>query len=175
MVRPALPQSLFDAARLGDPAAIVRMLEAAQPDVRRYARVACRSTEDAEDAAQEALWLLFRRVGTIRSLETFAGWLFQVVHRECLRLARRAGILRQQPIDRADLDRLCTVRPETELRLDLAAAIEALPDHYRQMVLLRDVQEMTIEEIAEALATTHQTVKARLHRARLLIREYLSR
>ena len=84
--------NLFEAARLGDPQAIARLLETAQPDIRRYARAACRSSADAEDAAQETLWILFRHVGTIRSLLAFSAWLFSVVRRECLRLARKAGL-----------------------------------------------------------------------------------
>ncbi len=65
-------------------------------------------------------------------------------------------------------------RPEHVLRLDLAAAFEALPPHYRDVALMRDLQEMTIDEIAAALDLSRQAVKARLHRARLLLREYLA-
>lgn len=66
-------------------------------------------------------------------------------------------------------------RPESDLRLDVAAAFEALPPHYRDVALMRDVEEMTIDEIAAALGATRQIVKARLHRARALMREYLTR
>ena len=55
----------------------------------------------------------------------------------------------------------------------IEAAIQSLPEHYRKIVLLRDVEEMTIDEIASTLALTRESVKARLHRARGLIREYL--
>jgi RNA polymerase sigma-70 factor (ECF subfamily) len=165
--------ALFDAARAGDPAAIVAVLDRAQPDVRRYARVACRTSGEAEDAAQEALSLLFRRVGTIRSLAAFSGWLFAVVRRECLRLARRAGLV--QPLADDDAERRVAALGDAELRLDLANAIEALPAHYREVVLLRDVRELSVGEIAAELRTTRETVKARLHRARVLLREYLVR
>ncbi|MES1149658.1 MAG: sigma factor, partial [Bradyrhizobium guangdongense] len=77
----AISPDLFEAARLGDQHAIVRLLETAQPDIRRYARAACRSSADAEDAAQEALWILFRHVGTIRTLLSLSSWLFSVVRR----------------------------------------------------------------------------------------------
>jgi len=50
-----------------------------------------------------------------------------------------------------------------------------LPPHYREVVLLRDVEEMTVDEIGAALALTREAVKARLHRARALLREYLLR
>jgi RNA polymerase sigma factor (sigma-70 family) len=60
-----------------------------------------------------------------------------------------------------------------ELRIDLVHALESLPPHLREVILMRDLQEMTIGEIAHALKTTRAAVKARLHRARNLIREYL--
>ena len=169
----AIPPEIFEAARFGDQDALVRLLERAQPNIRRYARATCRSAADAEDAAQEALWLLFRHVGTLRTLLSFSGWLFSVVRRECLRLARRAR--RMTPVEDSDLEALVLARPEAELRLDMAAAFEALPAPYRDVALMRDVNEMTIDEIAAVLGASRQAVKARLHRARLLLREYLAR
>lgn len=169
-----LSDPLFQAARLGDPAAILRLLEIAQPDIRRYARAACRGSADAEDAAQEALWLLFRRVGAIRSAAALSAWLFTVVRRECLRLARRAGLAGAALESSAAAEALSDM-PAAELRLDLAAAIESLPERYREVALMRDVGEMTIGEIAASLGATRQAVKARLHRARLLMRDYLTK
>ena len=168
----AISPNLFEAARLGDPDAIARLLETAQPDIRRYARATCRSSADAEDATQEALWILFRHVGTIRSLLALSAWLFSVVRRECLRLARKAGLA--PVVDESEAELLLS-RPESDLRLDLAAAFEALPPHYRDVALMRDVREMTIDEIAIALGASRQAVKVRLHRARALMREYLTR
>jgi RNA polymerase sigma-70 factor (ECF subfamily) len=169
----AISPNLFEAARLGDPQAIASLLETAQPDIRRYARATCRSSADAEDATQEALWILFRHVGTIRSWLAFSAWLFSVVRRECLRLARKAGLV--PPVDEGEAEALLLSRPDAELRLDVAAAFEALPPHYRDVALMRDVKEMTIDDIAAALGASRQAVKARLHRARALMREYLTR
>jgi len=169
----AIPSDLFEAARLGDPQSISRLLETAQPDIRRYARATCRSSADAEDAAQETLWILSRHVGTIRSLLALSAWLFSVVRRECLRLARKAGLT--PSIDESEAEAALLVRPEADLRLDVAAAFEALPLHYRDVALMRDVKEMTIDEIAGVLGASRQAVKARLHRARALMREYLMR
>jgi RNA polymerase sigma-70 factor (ECF subfamily) len=169
----AISPNLFEAARLGDIKAIASLLATAQPDIRRYARATCRSSADAEDATQEAMWILFRHVGTIRSLVAFSAWLFSVVRRECLRLARNAGLA--AAIDDGEAEALLPSRTEADLRLDVAAAFEALPPHYRDVALMRDVKEMTIDEIAAALGASRQTVKARLHRARALMREYLTR
>ena len=162
----------FEAARLGDREAIVRLLERAQPDIRRYARATCRTSSDAEDATQEALWLLSRHIGAVRALATLSGWLFSVVRRECLRLARREGLI--AAVDEDALEASLIQRPEAALRLDLAAAFEALPSQYREVALMRDLREMTIDEIAAILGLSRQATKARLHRARLLLREYLA-
>ncbi len=169
-----IPSHLFDAARLGDRAAIVKVLEIAQPDIRRYARSTCRGSADADDAAQEALWLLSRKIGTIRSLSAFSAWLFTVVRRECARFARALRLHPPQSLAELDLERFLGARPQAELALDIAAAIEALPPHYREVVLLRDLREMTIDEIAASLGETRQGIKAKLHRGRRLVREYLS-
>ena len=61
-----------------------------------------------------------------------------------------------------------------EWRHDVAAALESLPAHYRRIILLRDLEGLTIAEIGEQLGLTREAVKSRLHRARLLAREYLA-
>lgn len=168
---PGYDPDLLASARLGDRAALEALLVSAQPDIRRYARVNCMAA-DADDAVQETLWLLYRKVGTIRALQSFSGWLFRVVRRECLRLARMA--LRQDvSADALEDDLAFAHRPQEELRLDLTSAIQSLPQHYRDIVLLRDIEELTIDEIAMTLTLSREAVKARLHRARKLIREYL--
>ncbi|CCD95119.1 putative RNA polymerase sigma factor protein [Bradyrhizobium sp. ORS 375] len=167
----SITDETFEAARLGDRDAVVRLLERVQPDIRRYARASCRTSADSEDAAQQALWLLSRHVGNIRALAALSSWLFRVVRRECLRLARRIGLM--DGFDEAAFEARLAERPEAELRLDLAAAFEALPPLYREVALMRDLREMTIDDIAAELGLSRQAVKARLHRARLLLRDYL--
>lgn len=172
MSAPAITRETFDAARLGDHAALVQLLQRAQPDIRRYARAACRTSSDAEDATQEALWLLNRHLGAIRVFAALSGWLYSVVKRECLRLAKRTGLI--MAIDEDALEARLMTRGDAELRLDLAAGFEALSPQYREIAVMRDLREMTIDEIASALGLSRQAVKARLHRARLQMREYLA-
>lgn len=170
-VPPAYDPEVLASARMGDREALESLLIAAQPDIRRYARISCHAA-DAEDAVQETLWLLYRKVGTLRAIQSFAGWLFIVVRRECLRLARLA-LGREVTPEMLEDDARFAHRPPEELRLDLACALQSLPEHYREVVLLRDIEEMTIDEIAATLSLTREAVKARLHRARKLVREYL--
>jgi RNA polymerase sigma-70 factor (ECF subfamily) len=165
---------LLDAARAGDAGAIAALLAACQPDIRRYARRSCRS-DDVDDAVQDAMLILHRRIGTLRVAAAFPAWLFEIVRRECLRLMRAtARLVTLAPPEIASAtDSALSNRPEADIRMDVAAAIQSLPDHYRQVILMRDLEEMTIDEIAQALQLTRESTKARLHRARAMVREYL--
>jgi len=163
---------LIEAARGGDEKALVSLITAAQPDVRRYAARTCRAA-DVDDAVQETLLLLYRRVGTLRAVTSFSGWLFAVARRACLRLLRGSMGLADAPADAIEA-RIAHRAPE-DLRIDLSRAIQSLPDHYREVILLRDIEELSIDEIAAVLGLTRESVKARIHRARMLIREYLIR
>ena len=154
----------------GDREALLRLLEVVQPDIRRFARAQCQSG-DAEDAVQETLWILYRRVGALRTAAALPAWLFTIIRRECLRLARKTS--RADVSGRAfDTSRFAT-HSSAELRLDVAAAIDSLPGHYRQIVILRDFEEMTVNEIGTVLGLSREAIKGRLHRARSLLREYL--
>lgn len=162
---------LVEAARAGDQTAISALLTACQPDIRRYARRSCRS-DDVDDAVQDAMLILHRRIGTLQVVAAFPAWLFEIVRRECLRLLRATRIVAASPSEEA-IDAAWFHRPDADVRMDVAAAIQSLPDHYRQVVLMRDIEEMTIDEIARGLNITRESAKARLHRARAMIREYL--
>lgn len=173
--------ALVEAARGGDRDAILQLLAAAQPDIRRYARLNCSRSEDAEDATQDVLWLLYRRVGTLRAIGSLSAWLLELVRRHCLGMLRRGAgrvAARSTELDAALDDpaiaQRLAQRPTDDLRIDVCRAIESLPEHYREVILLRDVQEMTVDEIAQALTLTREAVKGRLHRARGLLREYLA-
>ncbi|MCY1523964.1 RNA polymerase sigma factor SigV [compost metagenome] len=82
-------------------------------------------------------------------------------------------MFRHDPLDEDTVERQLAARSDHALRIDLAHALESLPAHYREVVLLRDFEELTIAEIAERLGEPPGAVKSRLHRARLLVREYL--
>jgi RNA polymerase sigma factor (sigma-70 family) len=163
---------LIEAARGGDAVALADLLGACHPDLRRFARRTCATTEDAEDAVQIALWQLYRRIGALRTVATFAAWLFRIVERECFRLFRRG--------DRAEALELLpeALQPEAaaipvDLRLDLARAIRRLSPAYRDVLVLRDIHELTAPEVAAQLGLSLQAVKSRLHRARAMVREQL--
>lgn len=164
-------EALAADAIAGDRDALVRLLELVRPDIRRFARQECRPN-DVEDASQEALWQLYRRIGTLRAATALVGWAFTVVRRKCFKLARAASRDVSANERWFEASHYATMHA-ADVRLDVAAAIASLPAHYRAVVVLRDIEELKIDEIAAALNLSREAIKGRLHRARPLLREYL--
>lgn len=162
--------ALIEAAREGDESALVRLLESSQPDLRRIAATQCASSADAEDAVQESMWQVYRRIGALRTVGSYTAWVFSIIRRECQRLMRQM----QGHVELPDADSAMFAYYATPgLRIDLAAAIQSLPDKYREAIVLRDFEECSITEIAHSLRLTRAAVKSRIHRGREMIREYL--
>jgi len=162
--------SLLEAARLGDTTALDRLLQVCQPNIRRYAYRHC-LISDVDDAVQETLLIVTFKLRSLHAVAAFSGWLFQVVRRECLRLERRVFGL--DPYDEEKMGSWLATHSDEIVRLDLIRALESLPEHYREVVLLRDFHELTIREIATQIRLSTSATKSRLHRARQLVREYL--
>lgn len=160
----------IEAARSGDPVALERLLRVFQPDIRRYAQRNC-FISDVDDAVQEVLLIVARKFESVRAVAAFSGWLFSVVRHECRRLGRKA--LSFDPYNEAEVDRWLARHDTDSLRRELVAALESLPPDYRDVLLLRDFEELTIGEIAMQLGLSVPATKSRLHRARTLAREYL--
>lgn len=158
------------AAQTGDPAAIGHLLALCQPDARRYAYKHCMAS-DIDDAVQESLLIIARKVKGLKAAAAFSSWLSTVIKHECRKLAR--VVLKQDRLDEELTEQFLLSRTDAALRIDLARALESLPAHYLEVVLLRDFEELTIAEIAGRLKEQSGAVKSRLHRARELVREYL--
>ncbi len=163
-------QPVLKAAHGGDPQALARLLAVCQPDIRRYAQRNC-LISDVDDAVQEVLLLMSRRLSSLKVLAAFSGWLFKVVQRECRRLGRRA--FHYDPYDEERAEQWLAVQDDASLRIEVVQALESLPRDYLQILLLRDFEELSIAEIAQELGLTAAAAKSRLHRARALAREYL--
>ncbi len=146
------------------------LLRVARPHIRRHAERYCLA-QLAEDATQEALWTLYRRLPALRAVTAFPRWLGRIVARICFGLVsplwRRIEALQE--------DSLGSVAPgDVELRIDLERAIEALPETQREAILLFYVCELNVAETAEQLGLSRDAVKVRLHRGRALIRDRLT-
>ena len=143
---------------------------------------------DAEDVAQEAFLKAFHHLASFRSESKFSTWLVGIALNEARSRLRREGILRMDslddttedggPVSPAILRDWREVPSEAlerkEIRQMLQEAITGLPEKYREVFILRDVEELNIFETAAALRITVGNVKVRLHRARLMLQKQLS-
>lgn len=166
-------KDLFAAAQAGDRAALERLLSQLRPDIQRYARFQCYASSSIEDVVQEALIVVYRRVGGIRSAAALGAWLVRVVARLCglPALMFMRSVEELKTIE--DSTRFAHV-PAHQLRLDVARALAALPAKYRQIILLRDFEDLTIPEIAGRLALSGEAAKSLLRRARAAARTQLT-
>ena len=162
---------VVDAAKSGDPEALNELLACSRQDLRRYAEYHC-IVNDVEDAVQETLFKASRRLSDLRRTETFTSWLFRIVKRECNRMRRGWRLLTNQDIDEA-IQPVMTPEP-LELRIEISRAMAVLPPHYRTILLMRDVDGLTLNETAAQLGLEFAATKSRLHRARAVMRELLS-
>src|SRR6202046_1189243 len=143
---------------------------------------------DAEDVAQEAFLKAFHHLASFRSESKFSTWLVGIALNEARSRLRREGVLRMDslddttedggPVSPAILRDWREVPSEAverkEIRQMLREAITGLPEKYREVFILRDVEELNIFETAAALRITVGNVKVRLHRARLMLQKQLS-
>lgn len=161
---------LVQAAQNGDPDAINALLLYCQPDLKRFAQKVCATPEDVEDAVQETLWVVSKKIKTLRAASAFTSWTFRVVKRHCLRLIKEERweftitVTEEWSLVEGNFD-----LPDVFTR-DLVAAIVGLAPLYREVLLLRDVEGLTAPAVAERLGITVEAVKSRLHRARAAMR-----
>jgi RNA polymerase sigma factor (sigma-70 family) len=139
--------------------------------VRRFARTLCATPEDAEDAAQEALIVLYRKIGTLRVAAALASWMFQIVRNECIRRARFA-LYRPVPLnmEESSAEDAALARLEIERIVD---CISALPAEQRTVLVLRDIQGLSGAVTAQTLGLSRAAMKSRLHRGRETLRSRL--
>lgn len=165
-------EQLIAAAQGGDAEATAAVLSGSHPHVQRFARSLCASPQDAEDAAQEALIILYRKIGMLRASGALGSWMFRIVRNECLRRAR--SMLRSDgPVPESVAP---SFEDEVLLRLEagrVAAAIAALPTDQRRVLIMRDIQGYSGRMVADTLGLSTAAMKSRLHRARTTVRQAL--
>jgi len=162
-------EQLIRAAQGGDLESIAAVVHGAHPHVRRFASHLCASPHDAEDAAQEALIVLYRKIGTLRASAALGSWMFRIVRHECLRRVRA----RYDDGGGAGIGPAASAEDEVLKRLEaerVARAIRALPDIQRRVLIMRDVLGYPGRAVAEALGLSVPAMKSNLHRARTTLR-----
>jgi RNA polymerase sigma factor (sigma-70 family) len=155
-------EQVVGAAQQGDPRAISMLLDGSHAHVHRFARTLCATPEDAEDAAQEALIVLYQKIGTLRAATALASWMFQIVRHECM---RRSRLALRRPVEVTALARLEVER--------IVFSIAQLPSEQRAVLVLRDIQGLSGKATAQALGLSRAAMKSRLHRAREALRSHL--
>jgi RNA polymerase sigma factor (sigma-70 family) len=162
-------------AQRGDVDALTALVSGAHPHVRRFADALCASPQDAEDAAQEALIILYRKIGMLRATGALASWMFRIVRNECLRRAR--SIVPRPGYDAPAESAVESAEHDVLQRLEVervAAAIAALPFELRRVLVMRDLQGYPGRTVAEALGLSTAAMKSRLNRARTTLRRSLA-
>lgn len=176
----------------GEAEAFDRFVEHFRAKLFQYSFLMCGHREDAEEVAQETLLKVFENFDQIREPERVRSWVFRIAKNACLMKRRKsvfapARVLSLEEfvpsmksdgegmkLQIADWSALPDQQAlQSELRRVLDKAIQELPEIYRSVVLLRDVEELSTEETAQVLDVPVDVVKTRLHRARLALRQKL--
>jgi RNA polymerase sigma-70 factor, ECF subfamily len=178
-------------AATGDDAAFEALVVRYQ---HRIFRLACRLTSetDAPDVVQETFLQIYRHLSTFRGGAQFSTWVYRIATNVSLMLRRARARRPAEPLDeflpRFDADGKLEGTPDAlritsrveelldrhELAKKAQAAVDRLPDLYREAFVLRDLEELSTAEVAQVLRVDPATVRQRVHRARLLVRGYLS-
>ena len=188
-------RTLLDKAVAGDAGALEALMTRHAGRVYRLAYGITRNPADAEEVVQDVFLTVVRKGGSFEGQAALATWMYRVTMNAALN--RRRGKRRELEVsleehlptytedghragDRSDLLVDWSSTPEErvlsgESRQVLENAIDSLPAHYRAVLVLRDVEELSNEEVASIVGDSLASVKSRLHRARMALREQLTR
>ena len=178
--------SLLERLRSGDPAVVEALMEEYASRVYRLAYGITRNQSDAEEVVQDVFLTICRKGESFEGRSTLGSWIVAEVGSACvIETSLEAQLPRYKEDGHREGDRLYVLadwsqNPEADLlsgevRAILNRAIDGLPDHYRAVLILRDVEELSNEEIAQTVGESVASVKSRLHRARMALREQLTR
>jgi RNA polymerase sigma-70 factor, ECF subfamily len=176
----------------GDASGFDRFVEHFRNKIFQYSWLMCGHREDAEEVAQETLLKVFENFDQLREPERVRPWVFRIAKNACLMKRRKSVFAPQHELSLDELmpskthedgqmkleiadwsglpdDKLLQV----EMKQLLGRAIAELPEIYKSVILLRDMEELSTQETAQILDLSEDTVKTRLHRARLALRQKL--
>ena len=182
-------QALVDRARAGDASAFTELVDKYERKIFRLAKHITHNDEDAEDVLQESFMKAYSNLDSFQGQSKFYTWLVRIAVNEALMKLRKRKSDRTVSLDEPHETEEDTVTREIavweddpeqkysreELRSILERAVESLKPAFRTVFVLRDIEEMSTEETAEALGISIPAVKSRLLRARLQLRERLTR
>jgi RNA polymerase sigma-70 factor (ECF subfamily) len=175
---------LVDRARTGDPAAFELLMRRHNQRVYRTVRTVLRDGPDIEDVMQQAYVLAFTHLDQFQGHARWSTWMCRIAFNEALARVRQGG--RVVSIDAASEGSMERTKKDSgpdpereaagrEIARIVEHALDELPDIYRAVVVLRQVEGLDTAETASVLGVAEEVVKTRLHRGRALLRETLER
>jgi RNA polymerase sigma-70 factor (ECF subfamily) len=191
--------SVLDRLRAGDTGALEMLMSEYAPRMFRLAFGITRNSADAEEVVQDVFYTVFTRHESFEGRSALTTWIYRITANKAINKRRgkrheletsletmlEASLPtylpdghREGPREFVRADWSATPEREAmsaEARAVVGRAIEQLPANYRAVLVLRDVEELSSEEVAEILGESVASVKSRLHRARMALREQLTR
>lgn len=173
-----MDSDLITRAKAGDRQALEAVLAEVAPAVHRFGLRMCRNVHDAEDVLQDTLLNVAKHLGEFEGRSSLSSWVFALTRSACAR--KRRGLKNQPAADDSCLAETQDSAPspearaaDQELATALGNALDGLSDEHREVILLRDVEELSAPEAATVLGITVDALKSRLHRAREALRTSL--
>ena len=184
----AVTRNLVERLKAHDPAAVADLSQSYGAKIYQLAFRYLRNREDAEEVAQDVLLKVHQKIDAFRGDAALSSWIYRITFKAAMPRLRefkqnlpespeRPDEETGQPLRRDVVDSSALADEEMlrgEMRRALVRALKDMPVLYRVPVILRDVQGLTTEEASAVLQVKEQTLKSRLHRGRLMLREQLS-
>jgi RNA polymerase sigma-70 factor (ECF subfamily) len=182
-------RNLVDRLKVHDPTAVEDLSASYGAKIYQLAFRCLKNREDAEEVAQDVLLKVYRKIDAFRGDAALSSWIYRITFNTAMsRLREFRQNLPHAPETTREVERSQPARREVvdwspladeelfraEMRKTLVHALQGLPLLYRAAVLLRDVQGLSTEEASAVLHVKIQTLKSRLHRGRLMLREQLT-
>lgn len=169
---------LVEQARRGDAGALEALLESVAPSIHRFGLRMCKNVHDAEDVLQDTLLSIVQNLGQFEGRSSLSSWAFTLARSACTR--RRRGLKNRPPVDPDAAPERPDERPSPEARAEerelseaLSRALDTLPEDYREVIVLRDMEGLPAQDAAAAVGVSLDALKSRLHRARSALRSAL--
>jgi RNA polymerase sigma-70 factor, ECF subfamily len=183
-------RDLIGRMQAGDSTAVSDLASSYGPRIHQLAFRYLKNWEDAEEVTQDVLMKVHRKIGAFRGDSALSSWIHRITFNTAMSRLRTARFTRPsevhaseaggdgheyQPLEQADWSGLADDHVmRGEMRARLIDALTRLPAVYRVPVILRDIQGLSTEEASAVMRVKPQTLKSRLHRGRLILREHLS-
>ena len=179
-------QELVERAKRGDETAFEALVTDNEKRIYNLCRRLVGNPEDAAELTQEAFLNAWRGLGRFQGESSFSTWVYRLATNVCIDFLRRQARRREvAPVQSIDDEELSWTEPadweqdphrqleRAELNRAVSQGLERLPDHHRQVLVMRELSGLSYQEIGDALALDLGTVKSRIARARLALRKIL--